>query len=53
MKILVTGGAGYISSITVAKLINEGFEVNVLDDLSTGHKEKNHPNVRSGNKTKI
>jgi UDP-glucose 4-epimerase len=43
MKVLVTGGAGYIGSITVAKLINEGFEVNVLDDLSTGHKENIHP----------
>jgi UDP-glucose 4-epimerase len=43
MKVLVTGGAGYIGSITVAKLINEGFEVNVLDDLSTGHRENIHP----------
>ena len=45
MKVLVTGGAGYIGSITVTKLINEGFEVNVLDDLSTGHKENVHPNA--------
>ena len=43
MKVLVTGGAGYIGSITVTKLINEGFEVNVLDDLSTGHKENINP----------
>jgi UDP-glucose 4-epimerase len=43
MKVLVTGGAGYIGSITVTKLINEGFEVNVLDDLSTGHKDNIHP----------
>jgi UDP-glucose 4-epimerase len=43
MKVLVTGGAGYIGSITVTKLINEGFEVNVLDDLSTGYRENIHP----------
>ena len=43
MKVLVTGGAGYIGSITVTKLINEGFDVNVLDDLSTGHRENINP----------
>ncbi len=43
MKVLITGGAGYIGSIAVTKLINEGFEVNILDDLSTGHKENIHP----------
>lgn len=42
MKALVTGGAGYIGSILVAKLIEAGHEVNVLDDLSTGHKESVH-----------
>jgi UDP-glucose 4-epimerase len=46
MKVLVTGGAGYIGSITVTKLINEGFEVNVLDDLSTGHRENIHPKAK-------
>ena len=37
MKILVTGGAGYIGSIATAMLIDAGYQVNVLDDLSTGH----------------
>lgn len=42
MKVLVTGGAGYIGSVLVAKLIESGYEVNVLDDLSTGHRESIH-----------
>src|SRR5258706_16481303 len=39
MKILVTGGAGYIGSITVKALLNKGHEVTVLDNLSQGHRE--------------
>jgi UDP-glucose 4-epimerase len=38
-KILVTGGAGYIGSITAHDLIKQGFEVLVADDLSRGHRE--------------
>lgn len=38
-KILVTGGAGYIGSQTVYNLFEAGFEVVVLDNLVTGHKE--------------
>lgn len=37
MRILVTGGAGYIGSITTELLLQAGHEVTVLDDLSTGH----------------
>jgi UDP-glucose 4-epimerase len=37
MRILVTGGAGYIGSHMVKLLVDRGDEVTVLDDLSTGH----------------
>jgi UDP-glucose 4-epimerase len=37
MRLLVTGGAGYIGSVVAAQLISAGHEVIVLDDLSTGH----------------
>jgi hypothetical protein len=34
MKILVTGGLGFIGSHTVVELQNEGFEVVIIDNLS-------------------
>ncbi|MEU8304585.1 UDP-glucose 4-epimerase GalE [Actinomadura sp. NPDC048955] len=37
MKLLVTGGAGYVGSVVSALLVEAGHEVVVLDDLSTGH----------------
>jgi UDP-glucose 4-epimerase len=37
MRVLVTGGAGYIGSVVSAQLLAEGHEVVVVDDLSTGH----------------
>ena len=36
-KILVTGGLGYIGSHTVVELINNGFEVVIIDDLSNSY----------------
>ncbi|MEP6810368.1 MAG: UDP-glucose 4-epimerase GalE [Chthoniobacterales bacterium] len=38
MRILVVGGAGYIGSICVESLLDEGYEVAVLDNLSEGHR---------------
>jgi len=37
VKLLVTGGAGYVGSVCAARLVEAGHEVVVLDDLSTGH----------------
>jgi UDP-glucose 4-epimerase len=39
MRVLVTGGAGYIGSHMAKLLVESGAEVTVLDDLSTGHAE--------------
>jgi UDP-glucose 4-epimerase len=46
MKILVTGGAGYIGSHAVEILKNKGHDITVLDDCSTGYVDSLPPTVR-------
>ena len=43
MKILVTGGAGFIGSHVVEQFISKGFEVVIVDDLSTGRESNLNP----------
>ena len=43
MRVLVTGGAGYIGSVIVEELIREGDQVTVLDNLYQGHRAAVHP----------
>lgn len=39
MRCVVTGGAGYIGSVTSSLLIDAGHEVTVIDNLTTGHRD--------------
>ena len=39
MRLLVTGGAGYVGSVCAAHLVEAGHTVVVVDDLSTGHRD--------------
>jgi UDP-glucose 4-epimerase len=43
MRVLVTGGAGYIGSVVVEELIRQGDQVTVFDNLSQGHRAAVHP----------
>ena len=49
-RVLVTGGAGYVGSVLVPKLINQGFNVNVLDSMIFGSQGldsvKNNPDCK-------
>lgn len=44
--ILVVGGAGYIGSVVVEQLINQGYDVIIVDNFSTGHKKSVHPQAK-------
>ena len=39
MKVLITGGAGFIGSAVVPAIMNDGYDVFVLDNLSFGNRE--------------
>jgi UDP-glucose 4-epimerase len=46
VKILVTGGAGYIGSVATAELVAAGHDVVVVDNLYQGHREAVHPDAQ-------
>jgi UDP-glucose 4-epimerase len=46
MRVLVTGGAGYVGSVSVEALVAAGHDVLVLDDLSKGHRDALPDGVR-------
>jgi len=46
MRVLVTGGAGYIGSHVVDLLVRDGHRITVLDTLEKGHREAVHPQAR-------
>ena len=45
MKLLITGGAGYIGSHVVLYALEQGYDVTVFDNLSTGSKENINPDT--------
>lgn len=48
MKILVTGGAGFIGSHLVDRLVKEGHEITVMDNLFRGNRQNLEPSIASG-----
>lgn len=46
MRILLTGGSGYIGSVTTELLCDDGHEVTVFDNLERGHREAVDPRAR-------
>jgi UDP-glucose 4-epimerase len=46
MKVLVTGGAGYIGSVATEMLVDAGHEVTVFDNLELGHEEALDPRAK-------
>ena len=49
MRVLVTGGAGFIGSNLVDNLINDGHDVIIIDNLSTGKKDNINPKAEFHN----
>ena len=46
MKILVTGGAGYIGSVVTEEILNDGYETIVFDNLVKGHRAAVNPRAK-------
>lgn len=55
MKVLVTGGAGFIGSFMAKRLLDENIEVVIVDSLERGHKESIDPRAvfKQGNLTDV
>ena len=48
LKVLVTGGAGFIGSYLVDRLVKDGYEIRVIDDLSTGRLDNIQNHLSAG-----